>query len=180
MDLSANDRSRTCQLWTVLSRLYQRRFWKPNTQFAALFEIYNISHLCTSRTSKFQQIFVKRFRISNTRRPTLYKVFHQFLHILRTCRYISSDFLSFIQVVRFLENEKNAAILKLLNWNLISFMMIMREWFNLSFYIRFHFRFNFQYSIRPANLFSKREGCTSSPRNFNKCAPRPTWANTET
>ena len=49
------------------SRLDQRRFWRPNTHFAAFFELYKICGLCTAPNSKILEIFVikKRKKVEN-------------------------------------------------------------------------------------------------------------------
>ena len=53
------------KLQTVRSRLYQRRFWRPNTHFAAFFEIYKIwtfSHRSNLEIlAKFRQNFAEIF-----------------------------------------------------------------------------------------------------------------------
>ena len=40
------------------SRLYQRRFLRPNTHFAAFFEIYKMRTFCTARNSENLQNFI--------------------------------------------------------------------------------------------------------------------------
>ena len=55
------------KLWRARSRLYQRRFLRPNTHFKAFFEIYKICNplhlwiLCTAQISKVQQKLGKLF-----------------------------------------------------------------------------------------------------------------------
>ena len=45
-------------LAALRSPLYQRRFLRPNTHFAAFFEFYKILHLCTARNSDILKLFV--------------------------------------------------------------------------------------------------------------------------